>query len=217
MEKLFAQSGLRLKWEDTKLSLNDIGPKNNLKVDLRILNDETIQFVNHETDSGVLEAARSDLGPSKYQSDHCKLMVECKSIIEIYINKGHNLDTVDCIQICGLEILILNLSLSATGVYVANEIYHGSILDSLSQMDKMLDIALNLLSFKTTVIEIKNKYVQQKSTVENSKRSVKSKKYDKALKKKSLKADKKAWTRGTWVAFRDGKTEIPPPPSNLTA
>lgn len=138
--------------EDTKLSLNDIGPKNNLKVDLRILNDETIQFVNHETDSGVLEAARSDLGPSKYQSDHCKLMVECKSIIEIYINKGHNLDTVDCIQICGLEILILNLSLSATGVYVANEIYHGSILDSLSQMDKMLDIALNLLSFKVSYL-----------------------------------------------------------------
>jgi hypothetical protein len=64
---------------------------------------------------------------------------------------------------------------------------------------------------------IKNKYVQQKSAVENSKRPVKSKKYIKALKKKSLKTDKKAWTRGTWVAFRDGKTEIPPPPSNLTA
>lgn len=87
-------------------------------------------------------------------------MVECKSIVDMYINKGHNLDTVDCIQICRLEILILSLSLSAPGVYVANEIYHDSILDSLSQMDRLLDIALNLLSFKTTVIGIKNKYVQ---------------------------------------------------------
>ncbi|KAG1503903.1 hypothetical protein G6F46_007091 [Rhizopus delemar] len=34
---------------------------------------------------------------------------------------------------------------------------------------------------------------------------------------KDPKADKKTWTRGTWVAFRDGKTEIPPPPSKLTA
>lgn len=35
-------------------------------MDLRILDDETIQFVNHETDSGVLEVAKSDPGLSKY-------------------------------------------------------------------------------------------------------------------------------------------------------
>ena len=96
------------------LSLNDIGFNNDLKMDFGMLNDETTQFQSRESDCGVLEVAKSDPGPGKYQSDHCnKLMVECKAIIGMYISKGYNLDRVDYIQICGLEIIILNLTLAA--------------------------------------------------------------------------------------------------------
>ncbi|KAI9347516.1 hypothetical protein BD770DRAFT_327602 [Pilaira anomala] len=126
-----------------------------MKVDLRILQDETVQRFNKETDTAVLEASKEDPGLLKYQSDHCKLMVECQNIIDMYIDKGHNVDNVDCLQICGLDLVILNLSLSAPGLYVANET-------------------------------------------------------------KLLRANKKSWTRGTWVAYRDSKSKLPHSPHNLT-
>jgi hypothetical protein len=128
--------------------LNNIESKNDLKIDLRIISDETVQQLNQETDTASVEVSKGDPGLCKFQSDHCKLLVECKAIIDMYLSKGHNIDSVDCIQVCGLEIVILNLSLSAPGVYVATEIYHGTISDSLSNINTTLDIALNILSFK---------------------------------------------------------------------
>lgn len=66
---------------------------------MRILNDRTVQSVNQEVDCSVLEVAKNDPGVLKFQSDHCKLMVECKAVIDEYIKNGHDLKSVDCIQI----------------------------------------------------------------------------------------------------------------------
>lgn len=137
---------------DTKLSLDDISCKNNLKVDLRIMQDENVQRQNQETDTSVLEASKGNPSVQKLQSDHCKLMVECKSIIDMNLSKGFDVDNVDSIQICGPDIMISNLCLSAPGLYTANELFHGSVTNSLSQIEKMLDIALNLLAFKVTCL-----------------------------------------------------------------
>lgn len=65
------------------LSLDVIKAKSNLKVDLRILQDENVQCHNQEVDSSVLEASKSSSSAQKFQSDHCKL-IECKTIIDIY-------------------------------------------------------------------------------------------------------------------------------------
>ncbi|KAI9347512.1 hypothetical protein BD770DRAFT_395701 [Pilaira anomala] len=216
MEKLFERSGLRLTWGDTTLSLDDIQSKNNMKVDLRILQDETVQRFNKETDTAVLEASKEDPGLLKYQSDHCKLMVESKNIIDMYIDKGHNVDNVDCLQICGLDLVILNLSLSAPGLYVANEVFFGSITNSLSRVEDMLKIAFNLLSFKRTVLSIKNKNQEEKTCFKQNTKNIKSEKYNQESEKKLFIGNKKSWTRGTWVANRDSETKIPPSPHNLT-
>ncbi|KAI9315774.1 hypothetical protein BX666DRAFT_1860649, partial [Dichotomocladium elegans] len=154
MEKLFAGSSLRLKWGDTKLSLADIEATNDLKPDLRILQDEIVQRYNRETDIAAFEVSKEDPGVQKFQSDHCKLMLECKTIIDMYISKGFDVDNVDCIQICGLDIIISNLCLSAPGLYIGNELFYGSI---------------------------------------------------------------KGWVRGTWIAYRDSKSKLPPAPPNLVA
>jgi hypothetical protein len=112
------------------------------------LQDEIVQRYNQETDTSVFEASKGNPGVQKFQSDHCKLMVECKTIIDMYISKGFDVDNVDCIQVCGLDILISNLCLSAPGLYTGNELFYGSITNSLSQLEKMFDMALNLLAFR---------------------------------------------------------------------
>lgn len=103
-----------------------------MKVDLRILQDEVAQRYNKEIDTSVLESAKSDPGVSKFQSDHCKLMVECKTIIDTYISNGFDIDGVDCIQICGLDIVISNVNLSKPGLYVGNEKFYGTYNYQLS-------------------------------------------------------------------------------------
>ncbi|RCI01668.1 hypothetical protein CU098_011996, partial [Rhizopus stolonifer] len=158
---------------DTKLSLNVVQFKNDLKIDLRIIFDERAQRLNQEIDTTVLEASKDDPGLVKFQSDHSKLLVECKLIIDMFLRKGQNIDNVDCIQICGLEIVILNLSLSAPGVYVATERFHSTILNSLSNIDNALDIALHLLSSKNAVIKVNNGYTHQKGVAKDRSTSIK--------------------------------------------
>lgn len=132
-------------------------------------------------------------------------MVECKAVIDEYIKNGHDLKSVDCIQICGREITISNLTLSAPEVYVANEIYHGNIVNSLQNMDKMIEVALNLLCFRDNVIKIQNKITEEKNDITNSENSIKGRKYNKHTNETPRKSDKESWTRGTWVAFRGNK------------
>jgi hypothetical protein len=106
--------------------------------------------LNQETDSAVLEAAKNDPGILKYQADHCKLMAEYKAIIDTYIHDGFDITAVDCIQVCGLEMIISNLALSAPGVYVGNEVFSGAILGTFSGVEKVLEVAMNLLLFKVS-------------------------------------------------------------------
>lgn len=87
-------------------------------------------------------------------------MIECKTIIDTYMSNGFDVnDDVDCAQICGLDILISNVHLSAPGLYVGNEIFYGTITNSLSQLEKMLTISLNLLEFRVILFFKSNWYM----------------------------------------------------------
>lgn len=68
-----------------------------MKVNLRIVQDQIVQKFNKEIDTSVAEATKGDPGIQKFQSDHCKLMVKCKSIIDMYIGKGFDTDNVNCV------------------------------------------------------------------------------------------------------------------------
>ncbi|KAI8061286.1 hypothetical protein BDF21DRAFT_455659 [Thamnidium elegans] len=127
MERLFICSGLRLTWGETKLSIDDTDAKYDLKVDLRTLHDETVQRYSKEIDTSVLESAKGGPNVQKYQSNHYKLMIKCKTIIDTYIINGFDVDDIDFVQICGLDIVISNLRLSAPGLYIGNERFYGSV------------------------------------------------------------------------------------------
>ncbi|GAA5802018.1 hypothetical protein HPULCUR_007478 [Helicostylum pulchrum] len=197
------------------LSLDDIKVKSNLKVDLRILQDEPVQRRDQEVENSVFEASKSCPSVQKFQSDHCKLMIECKTIIDMYIDKGFDVDNVDCIQICGLEILISNVRLSASGLYTGNELFYGSITNSLSQLEKMIDIALNLLDFTEEVVKLKSNYQEERDIMRQNNKNVKGYKYNRALDKTPDNVSKKDRTRRTWVAFRDSRSS-PAPFTSLT-
>lgn len=133
---------------DTTIYLGDIEEKNDFKIDLIIVQDEIFQRYNKETDTSVFEASKGNPGVQKFQSGHCKLMVAYKAIIDMYISKGFDVGNVVCVQVCGLDILISNLCLSVSGLYTGNEVYFVSIINSLAQLEKTLDMMLNLLAFR---------------------------------------------------------------------
>ncbi|KAG2216261.1 hypothetical protein INT45_006062 [Circinella minor] len=76
LERLFVGTGLRLKWGDTVLTMKDVGVNGNFKVEMGVLNDAMVQRYNEEEELTVEEAAESDPGSFKYQSDRCKLFSE---------------------------------------------------------------------------------------------------------------------------------------------
>ncbi|KAG1458793.1 hypothetical protein G6F56_006310 [Rhizopus delemar] len=101
--RLFHGSGLRLKWGDTHLSVYDTVSDLILKVDLRILHDRIRQGQNVETDVGAMEAAEEQPGDAKYIFDRCKVLLESKAMIDRFLLDGFLVDSVDSLQICGLE------------------------------------------------------------------------------------------------------------------
>ncbi|KAI9269753.1 hypothetical protein EDC94DRAFT_581879 [Helicostylum pulchrum] len=118
--------------EDTIISLDNIETNHNLKVDLRIVQDQIVQKFNKEIDTSVAEATKDDPGIQKFQSDHCKLMVK--------------------------YIVISNVRLSAPGLYIGDEIFFGSVTNSLSNLEKLLDVAFNLLAFRDSIVQNKSCY-----------------------------------------------------------
>ncbi|KAG2204331.1 hypothetical protein INT47_009373 [Mucor saturninus] len=111
MERFFTGTGLRLKWSDMILTMDDMTSVGHFKVDMRVINDSMIQRLNNEKDLAVAEAAKRDPGVSKYQSDRCKLLCESKVIIDNFVAKGRDLNSVYSIKFRGLEMMIISLSL----------------------------------------------------------------------------------------------------------
>lgn len=66
-------------------------------------------------------------------------------------------------------------------------------------------------------MKVKSNYQEEKATIKQNNKTIKSSKYNRALEKVPEKVLKKDWVRGTWIAFRDSKSKLPPPPPNLVA
>lgn len=74
----------------------EVSPRtvDNIKVNLRIINDTKVQNLNKEEDVLVGEAAKSDPGTVNFQSDRCKLFSESNVIADNFIHHGQDIDAV---------------------------------------------------------------------------------------------------------------------------
>ncbi|KAG0738530.1 hypothetical protein G6F57_000178 [Rhizopus arrhizus] len=133
LKRLFIDTALRLKWGDTLLTMKDISNDNGFKIDLRVINDKTVQRYNKESEVTVAEAAKNDPGLFKFMSDRCKLLSKNKVIIDNFLHDSDDIDTVYSIQFCGLEMMIMSLSLSANGLYIGHETYHIQLVNVKSK------------------------------------------------------------------------------------
>lgn len=211
-EELFHGSGLRLKWGDTHLALHDTVTNLPLKVDMRILHDRRRQGFDVETNVGAMEAAEEDPGDAKYLSDRCKVLVESKAMIDKFLLDGCLIDTVDSLQICGLEVYFGSISLAARGLYVGTQFYNGTISNSLNDLTTHLDLAFNLLCFRDQCISIMNQYEDHLSKARSSKSAAK-RRHDQFPLDDLI--NKQQSVRGSWNLPRTTKTPPPPTPAKL--
>ncbi|EIE87918.1 hypothetical protein RO3G_12629 [Rhizopus delemar RA 99-880] len=209
-ERLFHGTDLRLKWDDTHLTVHDTVSDLLLKVDLRILHDRVRQRYNIETDVGVFEAAEEEPVNAKYVGDRCKVMIESKAVIDRFVLDGCLIDSVDPLQVCGLEIHFGNTTLAEPGLYVGTQFYTATIDKSLSNMYKYLDLASHLLCFRDQCVAISNQYEDHLISTRSKKISTKRNIYD--LPKDDI-IMKQNSIRGSWNPPRTSKT--PPPSKNL--
>ncbi|KAG1443983.1 hypothetical protein G6F56_010473 [Rhizopus delemar] len=212
IERLFFFTGLRLKWGDTHLTLIDTVKDMSLKVDLRILHDGIKQRYNIENEVGVVEVAEEDPGDAKFNGDRCKVLIENKAIIDRYLLDGCFVDSVDSLQICGLEIFLINLTLEDQGLYVGTQFYHSVVNNSLDSLEKYMELAFTLLCFRDNCVEINNKYESHIISLRTQKKSAKrpaSQIMDDGL------TTKQTWIRGSWNPPRTTKSQPPPEPSKL--
>ncbi|RCI03069.1 hypothetical protein CU098_011517 [Rhizopus stolonifer] len=193
--RLFHGSGLRLKWGDTHLSVYDTVSDLILKVDLRILHDRIRQGQNVETDVGAMEAAEEQPGDAKYIFDRCKVLLESKAMIDRFLLDGFLVDSVDSLQICGLEAHFVNLTLEAPGAYIGTQFYTGCIGNSMNNIIQHLNLAIHLLCFpRSRNVSAKRSYSQLPRD-------------DLVVKQESV--------RGSWNPTRSSKSPPPPTPENL--
>lgn len=127
-QRLFYFSGLRLKWGDTHLTLHDTIGYIVLKVDLRIIHDSMKQRCNVENEVGVAEAAEENPGKLKFNSDHSKVLIEskamvdrfvldsCKYVVWRFISVFQNIPTKDPYEVKASYILIVLLMESDTDI-----------------------------------------------------------------------------------------------------
>lgn len=213
VEELFNDTNLRSKWGDTVYKLGNEDGTADLKIDLRILFDKTIQRFNVEHDISSGEFSKYDPGHLKYQSDRCKLMIEGKTIINNLVSRGLDLHTIPILQICGTELIIIVNSLVAPGLYVGNELNSFSLVNTFENFKILPDMVKSLLNFKKNCLEIGSIVDDHVKTTERTKGSTKGVKYQ--PKNQQLLNSKKQWTRSNWIVFREQKytsTSIPPPP-----
>ncbi|ORX44598.1 hypothetical protein DM01DRAFT_1411273 [Hesseltinella vesiculosa] len=150
-EALFAGSHVRLKWGESALPCSTILKKQaqddkhviGLKIDCR--------FMANSIDVGTAEAARN-MTPQKITSDHAKLLVEAKLILDTFATRLPLLPAGDlkvyCVQICRQYADILCLDLVDNGLYVATPFARLSLPSSLVLFTSMakdwFDSALQL-------------------------------------------------------------------------
>ncbi|KAI9258711.1 hypothetical protein EDC94DRAFT_641369 [Helicostylum pulchrum] len=211
-ERLFHDSGLRLKWGDTHITLHDTIAGGNLKVDLRIINDNMVQRYNTENDVSVMEAAEECPSDAKFISDRFKLSIENKTIIDRFLLNGVKIYSVDSLQISGLEIFFVNTYLAENGLYVTNEFKRFKVDNNIKNIENFINLASSLLCFRDECVSISNRYnehlIKVKNENKSSKRPVNEVDDDElTLKQESI--------RGTWFPPRTARTPPPEIPKDL--
>ncbi|KAI8890553.1 hypothetical protein K501DRAFT_168606 [Backusella circina FSU 941] len=198
--------------DDTYLTLNDAVSDATLKVDLRIINDKTIQRYNVEYDMTVMEAAEEDAGNKKFVLDRCKLSIETKVIIDDHLMNGVLTSSVTSLQISGFTIYFINTSLEEPGLYVARECHEHTISESLTNLASYMDLAFPLFCFRDDCISkskvYNNHLIKQKNESRSRKRSIDQVPSDPLVAKQDS-------TRGTWNPPRIDNAKPPAPPKNL--
>lgn len=80
---------------------------------------------------GVVEVAEKNPGDTKFNGDRCKVLIENKAIIDRYLLDGCFVDSIGSLQICGLGIFLINVTLQDQGLYVGTQFYHSVVNNSL--------------------------------------------------------------------------------------
>ncbi|CAO3659272.1 unnamed protein product [Rhizopus stolonifer] len=158
--------------------------------------------VNLETDVGVMEGAEEQSGDAKYISDRCKVLVESKVMIDKFPLDECLIGSIDSLQICGLEIYFVNISLTVPGT----QFYRGSIGNSLSDIIHYLDLAIHLLCLRNQYVSVMNQYEDYLSNSRSRNSSAK-RSYGQLPKEDFV--VKQECVRGLWKSPRTSKT--PPP------
>ncbi|GAA5795128.1 hypothetical protein HPULCUR_000480 [Helicostylum pulchrum] len=179
---------------------------------MRILHDSVRQRFNVETDLGVLEAAEEDPGDVKYTSDRCKVTIESKAIIDKFVLDGCLIDSVDSLQVSGLELHFGRTTLARPGLYIADQFYTTTIDKSLNNISRYFDLACHLLCFRDQYIQIYNKYEDHLTNSRTKK--IATKRNFQYLPEDEL-VLKQSYIRGSWSPPRTSKTTPPPPPKKL--
>jgi hypothetical protein len=157
-ERLFYDTGLRLEWGDTHLTIYNIISNLLSKADARVLHDQVRQRHDAEFDVGVLEVAEESHGGVDYIDDRCKMMIDSKAVIDKFVLDRCLIDSVDALQVSSLTLHFVNVSLAEPGFYVDSQFYSFSINESLSNLPKYFDLALNLLCFRDEYVSVANQY-----------------------------------------------------------
>ncbi|GAA5798396.1 hypothetical protein HPULCUR_003798 [Helicostylum pulchrum] len=193
MEELFNNDALRTKWGDTVFKIGNEDGSTDLKIDLRVLLDTTVQRHNVENDVSSGEFAKYDPGRLKHQSDRCKLMIEGKIIINNMISRDIDICSIPILQICGTELIILVNSLVAPGLYVGNELHSFSLLNTFENFKLVPDLVKSLLKFRNKCMEAGCFVGDRVKTAQRQKGSTKGPKYQQ--KTEQPVPVKKLWTR----------------------
>ncbi|KAI9357551.1 hypothetical protein BD770DRAFT_472877 [Pilaira anomala] len=181
-------------------------------VNLGILHDRIRQGQNVEIDIGAMEAAEEQSGDPKYIFDKCKVLLESKAMIDRFLLDGCLVDSVDSLQICGLEAHFVHLTLEAPETYIGIQFYTGCIGNSMSNIFQHLDLAIHLLCFRDQCISVMNQYENHLS--EACSRKVSTKRSNSQLPRDDL-VVKQESVRGSWNPPRSSKSPSPPTPENL--
>jgi hypothetical protein len=83
---------------------------------------------------------------------------ESNAIIDKFVLDGCLIDSVDSLQVCGLEIHFGDTTLAEPGLYVGTLFYTFTIDKSLSNIRKYFDLARHLLCFRDQCVTISNQY-----------------------------------------------------------
>lgn len=211
-ERLFYNSSLRLKWGDTHITLHDTMADKMLKVDMRVLNDKIIQRHNVENDISVMEAAEEAPGEAKFVLDRCKLSIENKTIIDRFLLNGVKILSINSLQISGLEVFFVNTSLEKRGLYVTTKTSKHGIDNSLKNLKRYMDLAINLLYFRDECVAVANKLDDHLTSARSKKKS--SKRPATEIQDDELTVKQKS-IRGTWIPPRTTRTPPPDEPATL--